>query len=247
VEGWIRILGLLKLLVNITLSAEGQQLLVRHLPPALVPSTLEDVILFVREGGTEGGGEGGREGEVEELMAQICYLLRNLSFLRGPGAGGKASVLSSPLLLTFLVTDALTHSKIQIRFPATVALWSLLHHSEKSTAMLLRGQVLSIPSNPPPSPTPSPPPCLRVWESLAAAKRLLALDEKEGKEGRAEEEELMLRGLQRALENVTALLSSFSLPASALSARKPSRTPGQSMVRRGEGSVGMGRRADASN
>ncbi len=222
----MRLLGLFKLLVNLTLAAEGQQLLHRHLPPALLPSVLEDVVLFIKEGekdrGKEGRREGGREEEVEELTAQLCYLLRNLSFLRGGGGrgGGKASVLASGTLLRFLVCDAITHSKIQIRFPATVALWSLLHHSEKSTALLLRGDFLwasSTPSSLSSSPSSSAPSCVGVWQQIALAKTLAGRDATEG------EERLMVEGVLRAVENIEALLSSFSTAvSSSLSSSSPS-------------------------
>jgi hypothetical protein len=222
------LLGLFKLLVNLTLAAEGQQLLHRHLPPALLPSVLEDVVLFIKEGEKEGGKERGREGgreeEVQELTAQLCYLLRNLSFLRGGGggrAGAKAGVLASGVLLRFLVLDAMTHANLQIRFPATVALWSLLHHSEKSTALLLRGDFLvsSTPSSLPSS--SSVPSCVGVWQQIALAKKMVGRDRKEGQgEGGREgggEEGLMVEGVRRALENIEALLSSLSTTSSSSS------------------------------
>lgn len=236
----MRLLGLFKLLVNLTLAAEGQQLLHRHLPPALLPSVLEDVVLFIKEGekdkGKEGGWDDGKEEEVEELTAQLCYLLRNLSFLRGGGGkgGGKASVLASGTLLRFLVCDAMTHSKIQIRFPATVALWSLLHHSEKSTALLLRGDFLasSTSSSLSSSPSSSVPSCVGVWQQIALAKKLAGRDALEGEEGREGEgeERLMMEGVQRALENIEALLSSFSTVASSSLSSSPS-----SLLKVGEG------------
>ena len=144
----VRLLSVLRLLVSVTLAAEGQRMLVAQCPG--LPQLLDELLDFLHQpppqSKPEGGGGVDADGEEDEedagealrteACAQLCYLLRNLAFLRGQS---KAQVAASPRLLRFLVLDGLPHPALAVRFPATVAVWSLLYHSERSLAALLRG------------------------------------------------------------------------------------------------------------
>ena len=128
----VRLLSVLRLLVSVTLAAEGQRMLVAQCPR--LPQLLEELLDFLHQPPEKAEADG--EALRTEVCVQLCYLLRNLAFLRGQS---KAQVVAAPRLLRFLLVDGLPHPALAVRFPATVAVWSLLCHSERSLAALLRG------------------------------------------------------------------------------------------------------------